>query len=77
MFVGHSNLTDQDRTFIREFLRALDPGILVAPDLLAYLDSTGDRPVSQILEASPMRFGGFTVYAGSVGADATIMLERK
>jgi len=75
MFYYKTELSDDDLQIIYNFLESID----TEKDLSAiksYVSSNIEKKVSQIMQASPTTFSSFKVYAGKVGQEQIVHLEK-
>jgi hypothetical protein len=76
VFYKRDELGQRDLGLIHSLLESLDASIKPDSGIKEYLKANAEKSVFQIKQAEPRAFGKFKVYAGKVGEQQTISIDR-
>lgn len=76
IFYERGILQDIELNFVYKLLESLDKKKEVDSRIKEYIRTKAEKNISQIKQANPITFGKYRVYAGKVGSDQTIHVEK-
>jgi hypothetical protein len=76
VFYEREWLGDVELAFVFDLLRAIDSNVKLTSSVKEYIKTNAERSLFQIKEATPITFGKFKIYAGKVGPEQTISIEK-
>jgi len=75
MFYYRNELSDNDLQIVYNFLKSVDTEKDISA-IKSYVSTNIEKSVSQIMQATPTTFSSFKVYAGKVGQEQIVHLEK-
>lgn len=76
VFYERDSLQEPDLTFVYKLLQSINTKGKLDPKVRDYIKSNAEKPVFQIKQANPITFDKFKIYAGKVGPEQTISIEK-
>jgi hypothetical protein len=76
VFYERDSLQESDFNFIYKLLQSVDTKGKLDPKIREYIKINAEKHVFQIKQANPTTFGKFKIYAGKVGPEQTISIEK-
>ena len=76
VFYERDDLQESDLNFVYKLLQSVDTKVKLAPKVREYIKVNAEKRVFQIKQANPITFGKFKIYAGKVGPEQTISVEK-
>lgn len=76
VFYERDSLREADLNFVYKLLQSINTKGKLEPKIREYIKSNAERRVFQIKEANPTTFDKFKIYAGKVGPEQTISIEK-
>jgi hypothetical protein len=76
VFYERDSLQEADLNFVYKLLQSVNPKGKLDPKIREYIKSNAEKHVFQIKEANPTTFDKFKIYAGKVGPEQTISIEK-
>jgi hypothetical protein len=76
VFDERDNLQEVDLNFVYKLLQSIDTKAKLDHKIREYIKINAEKPVFQIKQANPTTFGKFKIYAGRVGPEQTISIEK-
>jgi len=75
VFYYRNKLSNDDLQMVYDFLKSVDTEKDLS-EIKPYVSVNVENKVSQIMLATPTTFGSFKVYAGKVGREQIVHLEK-
>jgi hypothetical protein len=69
-------LGDAELKFVYDLLQSIDTRATLNPRVKEYIKTNAERGVSQVNQATPTTFNKYKIYAGRVGPEQTISIEK-
>jgi hypothetical protein len=76
VFYERDSLQESDLSFVYKLLQSVDTKGKLDPKIREYIKVNAEKHVFQIKQANPTTFGKFKIYAGKVGPEQTISIEK-
>ena|SRR5207248_4100306 len=76
VFYERDTLRTPDLTLIYDLLSTIEPNGKLDDNIKASIKNNAEKPIHQIKEAQPITFGRFKIYAGKVGPEQTISIDK-
>lgn len=76
VFYERDGLREADLNFVYKLLQSINTKGKLEPKIRDYIKSSAEKHVFQIKEANPTTFDKFKIYAGKVGPEQTISIEK-
>lgn len=76
IFYERDSLQDSELNFVNKLLQSIDTKLKLDSKVKEYIKSNVERNVFQIKQATPITFGNLKIYAGKVGPEQSISIEK-
>ncbi|MDQ3903221.1 MAG: hypothetical protein M3247_06245 [Thermoproteota archaeon] len=76
VFYEKDKLEDSDLNLIYSLLQSIDTKATISPSVKEYIKTNAEINVFQIRQAKPITFNKLKIYAGKVGPEQTISIEK-
>lgn len=76
VFYERDSLQEPDLSFVYKLLQSINKKGKLDPKIRDYIKSNAEKPIFQIKQATPITVDNFKIYAGKVGPEQTISIEK-